>query len=106
MHSLQNQTFHRSVKPPLLSCFGDIALAIGAAFEPYVQVALMMLMQASQTRAPDDDEELIDYVNQLREGILEAYTGIFQGLKDGNRVEILIPYVDAITGFLELIATD
>eukprot|EP00560_Eucampia_antarctica_P001553 CAMPEP_0197832544 /NCGR_PEP_ID=MMETSP1437-20131217/15264_1 /TAXON_ID=49252 ORGANISM="Eucampia antarctica, Strain CCMP1452" /NCGR_SAMPLE_ID=MMETSP1437 /ASSEMBLY_ACC=CAM_ASM_001096 /LENGTH=868 /DNA_ID=CAMNT_0043435975 /DNA_START=24 /DNA_END=2630 /DNA_ORIENTATION=+ len=106
MHALQNQTFHRSVKPPLLSCFGDIALAIGAGFEPYVQVSLMMLMQASQTRAPDDDEELFDYVNQLREGILEAYTGIFQGLKDGNRVEILLPYVEAITGFLELIAAD
>jgi len=90
----------------VLSCFGDIAMAIGAAFEPYLQVSLMMLLQASQTRAPDDDEELIEYVNSLREGILEAYTGIIQGLKDGDRVEVLVPYVDAIMTFLEVLSVD
>eukprot|EP00567_Pseudictyota_dubia_P000409 CAMPEP_0197465044 /NCGR_PEP_ID=MMETSP1175-20131217/64336_1 /TAXON_ID=1003142 /ORGANISM="Triceratium dubium, Strain CCMP147" /LENGTH=870 /DNA_ID=CAMNT_0043001049 /DNA_START=88 /DNA_END=2700 /DNA_ORIENTATION=+ len=106
LQSLQNQTLHRSVKPPVLSAFGDIAMAISAAFEPYLQVSLMMLFQASQTRAPEDDEELIDYVNSLREGILEAYTGIIQGLKDGNRIDLLVPYVEAVFGFLDVLATD
>ena len=40
----------------------------------------------------------------LREGILEAYTGIIQGLKDGNRTELLLPYIDAIMSFLEMIS--
>ena len=31
-----------------------------------------------------NDYDMIDYVNQLREGILEAYVGIVQGLKSGN----------------------
>lgn len=106
LQSLQNQSLHRSVKPPVLSAFGDIGMAIGASFEPYLQVSLMMLFQASQTRAPDDDDELIDYVNSLREGILEAYTGIIQGLKDGGRVDLLVPYVDAVFGFLEVLSTD
>eukprot|EP00978_Attheya_sp_CCMP212_P028194 scaffold96626_cov55-Attheya_sp.AAC.1 len=106
MQSLQNQSLHRSVKPPVLSCFGDIALAISAGFEPYLQVSLMMLLQASQTRAPPDDEDLIDYVNSLREGILEAYTGIIQGLKDGNRVDLLLPYCEAIMGFLKMVTED
>ena len=106
IEALQNSSLHRSVKPPVLSCFGDIALAIGAGFEPYLQVSLMMLLQAAQTRAPDDDDDLIDYVNMLREGILEAYTGIIQGLKDGNRTDLLLPYVDAIMGFLEMLASD
>jgi len=106
IEALQNASLHRSVKPPVLSCFGDIALAIGAAYEPYLQLSLMMLLQAAQTRAPDDDEELIDYVNTLREGILEGYTGIVQGLKDGNRAEVLLPYIEAIMGFLELLASD
>jgi len=66
----------------------------------------MMLMQASNTRAPEDDDELIEYVNKLREGILEAYTGIIQGMKDGSRVEVLLPYVDAIMGFLKLLSED
>eukprot|EP00804_Cyclotella_cryptica_P024102 CCRYP_007313-RA/>CCRYP_007313-RA protein AED:0.45 eAED:0.45 QI:0/0/0/0.5/1/1/2/0/116 len=65
IEALQNASLHRSVKPPVLSCFGDIALAIGAAYEPYLQLSLMMLLQAAQTRAPDDDEELIDYKEGL-----------------------------------------
>ena len=106
IEALQNSSLHRSVKPPVLSCFGDIALALGAEYESYLQVSLMMLLQAAQTRAPDDDDDLIDYVNMLREGILEAYTGIIQGLKDGNRTDLLVPYIDAILGFLEMLASD
>jgi len=106
IEALQNSALHRSVKPPVLSCFGDIALAIGVGYEPYLQVSIMMLLQAAQTRAPDDDEDLINYVNMLREGILEAYTGVIQGLKDGNRTDLLLPYIDAIMGFLEMLASD
>lgn len=106
LQSLQNQSLHRSVKPPVLSAFGDIALAIGGAFEPYLQVSLMMLFQASQTRAPEDDDELIEYVNSLREGILEAYTGIVQGMKDGNKAAALMPYTEAIFVFLEGLSQD
>lgn len=106
IEALQNASLHRSVKPPVLSCFGDVAMAIGAAYEPYLQLSLMMLLQAAQTRAPDDDDDLIDYVNGLREGILEAYTGIVQGLKDGGRVDLLHPYIDAIMGFLEMLASE
>jgi len=106
LQSLQNSSLHRSVKPPVLSAFGDVAMAIGASFEPYLQVSLMMLFQASQTRAPEADDELIEYVNSLREGILEAYTGIIQGLRDGNRVDLLVPYADAIFGFLEVLSSD
>ena len=28
-----------------------------------------------------NDFEMVDYINELREGCLEAYTGIVQGLK-------------------------
>lgn len=106
VQALQNQTLHRSVKPPVFSCFSDIALAIGAAYEPYLQISLMMMMQASQTRAPEDDEDLIEYVNTLRDSILEAYTGIVQGLKDGGRAELLVPYLEPIFLFLETIVND
>jgi len=106
VQALQDQFLHRSVKPSVLSCFGDIALALGAGYEPYLQVSVMMLMQASQTSVPEDDEDLIDYVNQLREGVLEAYTGIIQGLKDGNKVEIIAPYIVAIINFMEVCLVD
>jgi importin subunit beta-1 len=106
IQALQNPELHRSVKPNLLSCFGDLALAIGAAYEPYLQVSLMMLFQASHMTASPDDEELIEYINQLRESIVEAYTGIIQGLNDGNLLDRIAPYIDAVIGFLEVVAGD
>mmetsp|Transcript_1337 Transcript_1337/g.1780 ORF Transcript_1337/g.1780 Transcript_1337/m.1780 type:complete len:860 (+) Transcript_1337:100-2679(+) len=107
LENLQNPELNRSVKPPVLSAFGDIALAISGQFEKYLQVTMMMLAQASMTQFPDDnEEELIDYLNLLREGVLEAYTGIVQGLKTENKQEHLIGYLDGIAAFLQLIASD
>jgi importin subunit beta-1 len=106
VQSLQNPDLHRSVKPPVLSCFGDIAMAIESDFEPYLQISMMMLMQASATPIPDDDDEFYDFVNQLRESVLEAYTGIVQGLKDGNRIVLFGQYVGPVMSFLETLASE
>lgn len=104
--SLKDVSINRAVKPPVISCFGDIAMAIGGAYEPYLQLSAMMLMQASSTQAPEDDEDLIEYVNVLRQSILEAYTGIVQGLKGGNKLALFAPYVGAIFQFLHQLAGD
>lgn len=106
VESLQNENLHRSVKPPVLSCFGDIAMALEGAFEPYLKVSMMMLMQASQTTAPDDDDELVEFVNQLRECVLEAYTGIIQGLKDANRIDLMAVYIEPMMQFLQSLSND
>ena len=81
-------------------------MAIGGAYEPYLQLSAMMLMQASNTQAPDDDDDLIEYVNVLRQSILEAYTGIVQGLKGGNKLQLFLPYVSSILQFLQHLTND
>lgn len=50
LKNLQSEFLNRSVKPPILSCFGDIALAIGPAFRPYVETTMAVLEQAGQMR--------------------------------------------------------
>jgi importin subunit beta-1 len=68
----------RSVKPLAFAVFADIAFAIGGQFERYCGAVLGMLQQAGAVSIQADDEDLIEYINNLRVSILEAYVGILQ----------------------------
>ncbi|KAJ8681845.1 hypothetical protein QAD02_017637 [Eretmocerus hayati] len=111
LENLSDNSVHRSVKPQILSVFGDIALSIGIEFKKYLEVVLHTLAQASQAYVDRSDFDMIDDLNDLREGILEAYTGIIQGLKgDGPTpspdVALMEPSVPSIIGFITTIAED
>ena len=80
----QSQKLNKSVKPLILSTFGDIGLAIGVEFKKYGDVVLNALHQASLIQPDPNDFDLVDYFNELREGCLDAYTGILQGIKGNN----------------------
>lgn len=103
LENLQSDVLNRNVKISILSCFGDIALAIGPHFEPYLETTMTVLRQAGAVE-PNPvrvsmkrlwpltdfvpyqlDYDLMDYVAQLREGILEAYTGIVTGFKNTDK---------------------
>lgn len=100
LRNLQNPALNRNVKPPILSCFGDIALAVGGQFEKYLQVTMSMLVQAASTTVDEENDDLVEYLNQLREGIFEAYTGVLNGLRADSKSALFEPYV---MGALELI---
>lgn len=46
------------------------------------------------------DEEIMEYSNQLRNGILEAYSGIFRSFKNSPKTQLLLPYASHILHFL------
>jgi importin subunit beta-1 len=106
LEDLQNPALNRQVKPAVLSCFGDIALAIGGNFVKYLPPTLQMLDQAARTKVSEDDEELTEYLSILHEGILEAYIGITQGLNDGCNSGVLLPQLANIFQFLEEVVTE
>lgn len=107
LQDLQSPQLNRSVKPPILSCFGDIALAIGREFLKYLGVVMNMLQQASVATVDTNDPELVDWLNQLREGIFEAYTGIIQGLRGDNVANPnLLPFVPHIVNFAGFVFSD
>lgn len=111
LENLGNDQVHRSVKPQILSVFGDIALALGPEFKKYLEVVMTTLLQATHATIDRSSFDMIDYLNELREGCLEAYTGIVQGLKgDANQINqdvgLVQPHVQHIMKFIELIARD
>lgn len=48
--NLQSEVLNRNVKIVVLSCFGDIALAVGPAFEPYLATTMNVLRQAGSVQ--------------------------------------------------------
>ncbi|KAI6701972.1 hypothetical protein NL676_011108 [Syzygium grande] len=103
LKDLSSNQLHRSVKPPIFSCFGDIALAIGENFEKYLTYAMPMLQSAAElsAHASGADDDMTEYTNSLRNGILEAYSGIFQGFKGSLKTQLLMPYAPHILQFLD-----
>ena len=51
--NLRNKMLERTVKPAMLSAFGDLALAVGPSFPPdRIEPAMQMLIDASKTTVP------------------------------------------------------
>ena len=47
---MQDASLHRSVKTVIISTLGDIAIAIGAEFQVYLEVVLTLLQQAASVQ--------------------------------------------------------
>ncbi|KAJ3414576.1 karyopherin beta [Chytridiales sp. JEL 0842] len=108
LQNLQSPILDRNVKPSILSCFGDIAIAVGGSFDSSVELVMTILDQAMANAklSPDASYDQIDYVSALREGIIEAYVGITQGLAAGQKVQVLTPYIPRMFMFMAEIAVE
>lgn len=107
--NLQSAEVHRNIKPQILSAFGDIALAIGDRFEKYLQHVVTMLqsaMQLSVQQQQAGDEDLAEYNNLLRHGILESWAGMFNGLSKEKADHYLKPFAPSLLDFVEAIYAD
>lgn len=107
LQDLSSGELHRYVKPPIFSCFSDVALAIGVHFEKYLPYAMPMMQGAAEVAAQMDsnDDEAVEYSNQLKKSIFEAYSGILQGFKS-SKAELMLPYAPNILKFIEVAVKD
>eukprot|EP01061_Rhynchopus_euleeides_P012969 TRINITY_DN2277_c3_g1_i1.p2 TRINITY_DN2277_c3_g1~~TRINITY_DN2277_c3_g1_i1.p2 ORF type:complete len:883 (+),score=372.60 TRINITY_DN2277_c3_g1_i1:220-2868(+) len=98
-----------SVKPMMISAFGDIALAIGGKFQKYLANVMPVILYAVQTveeaiRQAPSDETLEHYFLDLLENVCTCYTGIVVGMKHGSAQGALEPSVQQILQHVERIA--
>lgn len=86
--------------------FGDSALVIGGEPNRYTEVVLSMFQQACQSQLSKSDCDIVDYLNELREGCLEADTVIIQVSKGTAYPEVLLMQtrVQFRLSFFDLIA--
>ena len=100
---LKSDSAHRNLKPVAISCFSDLALAVEGDFEKYSKVVLDILEGARSQQADPEDRELVDYIDDLRLSILDAYTGVTNGLKAGGKLGAMMPYVEGIFQFVGML---
>lgn len=106
LNNLRSNTLGNQFKPAILQCFGDIAQAIGGAFETYLSVVAQVLQQAAAISLPNDSFEMLDYVVSLREGIMDAWGGTIMAMRTGGKTQLLQPYVETIFALLQTIYND
>ncbi|KAH0242818.1 ARM repeat-containing protein, partial [Aureobasidium melanogenum] len=105
-NDLRSSTLGNQFKPAILQCFGDIAQAIGGAFETYLSVVAQVLQQAASINVPDTSFEMLEYVVTLREGIMDAWSGALMAMRTGGKSQLLAPYVESIFSLLQTIYQD
>ena len=64
-------------------------------------------MEATKIQLPDDTEqETVNHFIDLREHILENLTCIFSAVKEINKIQEFIPYVNCIVNYINYIVND
>jgi importin subunit beta-1 len=99
---------NRKLKPPIIQCFGDIALAAEGdyATRGFLGPVVTVLQQASAAQCEAGaSAEWTEYISSLQESVLEAYTGIIHGLKAENKLDAFKGHVNAVLDFVQRIVT-
>jgi importin subunit beta-1 len=98
LNILSSDNVDKYVKPHVVACFGDIALALNDKFVRYSDHVLGILSDAAKTETSEDDEDHNDFVFSLREDILSAYASILHALVQGDSsgIQSVTPHVDAM----------
>lgn len=109
MDLLKNPDIDRQIKIVAIATISDIALQTNKYFLPYIREVMETLKSASElalSNPNSDDPELPIYLQQLKETLIESYTGIVFGIKEANEPAALEEYVQGIFTFLLTISSD
>lgn len=108
MQALSSPMVDGAVKPSILAVFGDVALALGALFEPYLHSVMLSAMQGatSSLSSVSDDPNSVMYNCEIREALIECLTSILQGLRGDGKAAVLQSYLPTWFQWLDDIAKE
>lgn len=102
--TLNNPDIRRELRPAILSCFGDIANAIGIDFEPYMETVVNICVSASSMRIEKNQIEEVDYVLSVKEAVLDCYVGLVSASSEDP--SMILNFIRVIFQFLEEVNKD
>lgn len=102
--NLNNPSVKRDLKPAIVSCFGDIASVLGENFLPYMPVVIQICTELTNLTPEDNSYDSMDYVNTVKEAVLDCYVGIVSSL--GAHPDTLFNILGPIFQLIEQIAGD
>lgn len=78
VNAISSQDIPLELKPDVITSLGDIALAIGRSFEPYLTLAVLLFSQINTLDRTGDE----DYVDSLRRSVLKLFSCILVAVGD------------------------
>lgn len=105
--TLSSGMHHQSNDPYMLSYFGDIAFAMGQRFEKYFPETIGMIQKSADIFTQQDTSNNMNnyYRNNLRLGILNAYSGIARGFRSCEP-DVILRYLEDLPPLLVLTFRD
>lgn len=105
---------NQTLIPPIVNCFGDLALGLEEHFLPFFPATINLLAQVSTQSMPPVaagasqhlSPETIDFFNELRVSILEALTCLIQGAKATGNANAFVPHISSILEFVQAVSRD
>jgi hypothetical protein len=101
---LTNEDASRYNKTTTITLLGEICFNIKEGFIPYLVNIMKLLIDAANMAADNndyEDDETVEYINNLRFELIEAFTCISFGLDDCDSKPLFIPYVPQIFTFFK-----
>ncbi|CAD7965973.1 unnamed protein product [Amoebophrya sp. A25] len=99
----------KKIKLSCICTLGDVAMALGGSFVPALPSVIQVLGHAGEIRVSDEDAdnvEWLEYVNKLRENVLEAYVSIAFGLQEGQVLDKFKGHVNQATTLIGMVIED
>jgi hypothetical protein len=101
---LTNDEASRNNKTTTITLLGEICFNIKEHFITYLDTVMKLLISAADMAVEFndyEDDETVEYINNLRFELIEAFTCISFGLDDCNSKTLFVPYVPSIFSFFK-----
>lgn len=105
LKNLSDPNVDRSLKPRVIASIGDVAQAVRAQFDRYMPYVMPVFAQASMLHIPEPDLDDIDFLEELREAVLSAYTAIVQDAVGHNDAASFNPFLGGVVEFIRALST-